>query len=302
MKKIFIRILVLTIFLLALLGGRFLIGEKDIALVAVIIENHEDARPYQEGIEDALIVEEWLVEGFISRFVAVFNRDNLPKRVGPVRSLRPYFLMGLLPWNAMIFHAGGSPEALELAEQYNKLITINGISGAYYDHFERDEDIAPPHNLFITRNNMLDIAETFTRREVSWPPFAYGLAKDAPTAKTIDVNFFNPEHNVQYTFSSAANGYTRSNGTVLNHAKPDNVLILEMPIQGIGEYGRLDIQVIGKGKLLLFRAGKVYEGTWGKTSEFGQFIFANEEGKTLKFSRGQTWIMVLPTLDRVTWE
>ena len=277
-------------------------GKRAIPLVAVMIENHEDARPFQEGLTKALMVEEWLVEGFISRFVVIFNRNDLPAKVGPVRSIRPYFLESLLPWSVMIFHAGGSPEALEIAEKSDRLITINGISGAYYSHFKRDESMSPPHDLFIARNDMLEIADGFNDHRTPWPPFSYGRAKDAPTARTVRVNFFNPDHDVLYTFSSASQKYVRSNGTVQNQAQPENVLMLEMPIAGIGEYGRLKIPVAGHGKLLLFRAGKVYEGTWQKNGTATPFSFTDKTGDPLAFSSGQTWMTVLPTLDRVVWE
>ncbi|MDD5469922.1 MAG: DUF3048 domain-containing protein [Candidatus Peribacteraceae bacterium] len=277
-------------------------GKREIMLAAVMIENHEDARPGQEGLEKALLVEEWLVEGFISRFVAVFDINSLPERVGPVRSIRPYFLEGLLPWRVILFHAGGSPEALEIAQQSKSLMTINGISGAYYNHFKRDAALNPPHDLFIERSQMLAIAGEFKEHRTTWPPFTHGFAKEAPAAQSISVNFFNPEHNVRYTFSSASQKYARSNGRVDHQAHPENVLMLEMPIEGIGEHGRLQILVRGQGKLLLFRAGKVYEGMWQKGGPDVSFSFTGTEGKPLAFSRGQTWMTVLPTLDRVAWE
>ncbi|MDD3896907.1 MAG: DUF3048 domain-containing protein [Candidatus Peribacteraceae bacterium] len=277
-------------------------GKRKVTLVAVMIENHEDARPNQEGLERALLVEEWLVEGFISRFVAVFDVNSLPERVGPVRSIRPYFLEGLLPWRVILFHAGGSPEALEMAEQSKSMVTINGISGTYYNHFERDAALNPPHDLFIERDQMLEIAGEFKEHRTAWPPFTHGFAKEAPTARSISMNFFNPEHNVRYTFSSASQKYARSNGRVDYQARPENVLILEMPIEEIGEHGRLQIPVRGRGKLLLFRAGNVYEGTWQKGGPNASFSFSNMEGEPLAFSRGQTWMTVLPTLERVEWE
>ena len=62
------------------------------SLVWVIIENHENARPYHQGLEKALFVEEFFVEGMITRFLAMFDTADLPPFIGPVRSLRPYFV------------------------------------------------------------------------------------------------------------------------------------------------------------------------------------------------------------------
>jgi hypothetical protein len=74
--------------------------EKDIwqkrRPLAVMIENHSDARP-QSGLQSADIVYEAVAEGGITRFMALYYCNILsgtPNRydVGPVRSARTYFL------------------------------------------------------------------------------------------------------------------------------------------------------------------------------------------------------------------
>jgi len=271
-------------------------------IVAVVIENHESARPHQEGLDDALMVEEWLVEGFISRFVAIFDRGNMPALMGPVRSLRPYMFEGLLPWSAVLLHAGGSPEALELAAGSKRIVDINGLYGAYYGKFERIEGIPAPHDLFIRRAGAESLAAEEDLPGITWPPYHVGMAPAAPAATEIAVNFFSPVHDVQYAYDERTQRYDRTNGDVENQAHPSNVLFLEIPITEVGEYGRLHIQVQGKGKALLFRSGKVYEGRWEKKNDTTAFSFTNGEGDPLSFAHGQTWMTVLPSLERVTWE
>jgi len=282
-------------------GVRLLLG-KEYTLTAVVIENHEDARPNHAGLNDALLIEEWLVEGFISRLVAVFDADNLPSKVGPVRSLRPYFLEALFPWEMAIFHAGGSPQALEIVGSTYKLTSINGI-GSYNDKYERDEDLSPPHDLFIRKKNMKSILKELKPKEkAAWPPYKEGPAKSAPSADIIDLNFFSPVHNITYKYEYSSERYIRRNGEEKSKAQPRNVVVLEMPINNIVEYGRLDISVNSRGNALLFRSGNVYEGRWTKNGRGNTFEFIDDEGKPLVFAYGQTWITVLPTLDRVTWK
>src|SRR3989338_1831670 len=60
--------------------------------VAVMIENHQEARPEHQWLEGALLIEEFLVESGITRFAVLFDAEDLPERIGPVRSLRPYFV------------------------------------------------------------------------------------------------------------------------------------------------------------------------------------------------------------------
>ena len=59
--------------------------------VAVMINNHNQARPYHSGLQDAQIVYEMIVEGGITRMLAVF-KDQTTSRIGPVRSSRHYYL------------------------------------------------------------------------------------------------------------------------------------------------------------------------------------------------------------------
>lgn len=300
------RFLPIIVFLL-ILGGVLLIvavppllrSERN--LVAVIVENHEDARPFQEGLSRALLIEEWLVEGFISRFVAVYDVRSLPPRIGPVRSLRPYFLDGLLPWSLPIFHAGGSPEALERIFASPVHRSINGLAGAYYGLYEREPNTNPPHDFFVPRSTITAQHAEGNYMPTEWPPYVEGGARNGETAEVIHVNFMNPDHNVEYTYRPSTKRYVRRNGDDTQDMEPSNVLILEIPVAEIREYGRLHIPVLGRGKALLFRAGRVYEGFWKKGGEHEWFSFANADGNPLRFARGQTWMTVLPTLERVSW-
>lgn len=290
--------------MLAKLGlAPFFSREKQ--LVAVVIENHEEARQHQLGLEEALLIEEWMVEGLISRFVLLLDMADLPDTVGPVRSLRPYFIDGTMPWSNVFIHAGGSPEALDKFTGKD-MLSINGLRGAYHNLFTRDDSIAAPHNFFITRENILKLPESDRPYARTWPPYETGRAPAGEPATEVDVEFYNPLHNVHYSYKPASQQYVRSNGHVLQHAKPSNVLILEIPIASTGEYGRLHIPVRGEGRLLLFRSGNVYEGTWQKNDLREPFAFfatlEAQEAEPLVFARGQTWLMVVPTLERVDWE
>ena len=75
-----------------------------------------------------------------------------------------------------------------------------------------------------------------------------------------------------------------------------------MPIMGVGELGRLSIKTIGSGPLYLFRNGRVFEGIWKRPALDEPLALLNETDDPLSFANGQTWLMVLPGMDRVTWE
>lgn len=82
------------------------------AVTAIMLENSPDARP-QSGLKDAEVVYEAVAEGGITRFLALYQQKQ-PETIGPVRSIRMYYVDWLTPYNASVAHVGGSAAALQL--------------------------------------------------------------------------------------------------------------------------------------------------------------------------------------------
>ena len=59
-------------------------------IYGVMIDNKAEARP-QSGLSKASIVYEYEVESSITRYMALFENQNVEK-IGPIRSARPYFI------------------------------------------------------------------------------------------------------------------------------------------------------------------------------------------------------------------
>lgn len=55
-----------------------------------MINNISVARPLQSGLQDAYLMYEIIVEGGISRYLALFI-DQSTERIGSIRSARHYF-------------------------------------------------------------------------------------------------------------------------------------------------------------------------------------------------------------------
>ena len=66
------------------------------AVTGVMIENSSDSRP-QSGLKKAGVVYETVAEGGITRFIALYQHDK-PELIGPVRSLRIYYLDWAAPY------------------------------------------------------------------------------------------------------------------------------------------------------------------------------------------------------------
>ncbi len=273
-----------------------------ISLVGVVVENHVDARAHQQGLEKALLVEEWPVEGGISRFLLLFNRADLPEEVGPVRSLRPAFIEGGTPWTSIFVRAGGSPEAESLLLEHPEITDINGLHSTSHDLFFRKNTIPAPHNLFMGHKELENIVKSNESPTVQWPPFPTGKVKDTPMANDITIDFYSNEHLAHYTYQPNKQLYLRSNGAALRQAETANVLVLEVPIRAVGELGRLTIPLQGSGRATLFQAGTVQEGTWTKESFESALSMNNTDGEPLIFQKGTIWMTVVPSLQRLEWK
>lgn len=272
------------------------------AFVSVMIDNHEDARAYQRGLEQAVLVQEQLVEGFITRFEAVFDIHKLPESIGPVRSVRPYFIDGMSPLVPAIFHIGGSPEALQKLAEGNKMTSFNGLS-YLDDKYTYDDEAPAPHHRFLERASLLSMVDTLTPQEPILLPFTY-TKKYTPEekAQTIDINYYSPLHNVRYTYDPETESYNKESGGEARPPSPKNLLILETDVEVIGPYGRLAVRMTGEGDAKLFRNGGMTNARWEKSGDASWFTFKTLSGETLPFHSGQIWMIVLDSLERVSAE
>ena len=90
--------------------------------VAIVVDNVAKAFP-QVGLAQASMVFQAPVEGLETRLLAIYS-DELPPRVGPVRSARPYFMAWAGAFQPFFIHCGASPEARVLLQNPDSLIGI----------------------------------------------------------------------------------------------------------------------------------------------------------------------------------
>ncbi len=64
-------------------------------------------------------------------------------------------------------------------------------------------------------------------------------------------------------------------------------------------HSRPDITTLGKGKALVFREGRVVEGTWSKASANAPTIISDAAGVEIPWVRGHTFIQSVPPSTKV---
>lgn len=282
-------------------------GKENLWPVAIMIDNHTSARP-QSGLQSASIVYETLAEGGIPRFMAVFADPGSLKNIGPVRSTRPYFVRYAAELNAVMAHAGGSPDGLALIKKL-RIQGFLGISGAYAKYFFRAY-AGGVHGLYTNGTKLmaaLKQAGTVKLKPLyqNWTFGESAALAARPNGKhgaTIDFAY-GRSYIAEYRYDKKQDKYLRFTG---GRAQVDrvtgkqivvrNVIILDTPKEKVlDKKGRLDITVIGKGTGYLLKGGTSTKITWAKKNDRTRTIFTDAKTKReIVLTRGNTWVEVVP--------
>lgn len=271
-------------------------------VTAVMIENSLDARP-QSGLYEAGIVFEAIAEGGITRFMALYQEAQ-PKSIGPIRSLRPYYLDFAMPFQASIAHVGGSPDALAQARALN-VRDLDQFSNA--GTYERVSSRYAPHNVYSSMSKLdaLNKAKGFTSSEFTSLARKQEAPAEVPSVQRIALSISSQNYKVGYVYDATTNSYKRSLGGAAHkdqvsgkQISPKVVIVPVMSRSQSGIYSVYD--AIGSGPLFVYQDGGVTKGTWEKTGRKAQFKFKTNDGKTLELNAGQTWITVLDSASKVS--
>ncbi len=274
-------------------------------VTAVMIENSRAARP-QSGLMQAGVVFEAVAEGGITRYLTLFQ-DQTPDYVGPVRSVRPYYIQWAKGFDAPIAHVGGSGEALAM---------IRGAGGKDLDQFFnpnqywRVSSRPAPHNMYSDIQKLRELQTSKGWGTSNFKGFVHSQ-KESPaaqvTARTIDFNISSPIYNPHYDYDPTTNTYLRAlGGEVHKDDKSGQQLAPKVVIGLVVSQGANGIyttyKTIGSGHVYIFQNGIVEEGTWEKTAEDAQITFKKADGKTIELNPGQTWVSVIGGTDRVSFK
>ncbi len=277
------------------------------AVTAIMIENSPDARP-QSGIQEAGVVFEAVAEGGITRFLTLHQQDK-PGIIGPVRSLRMYYVDWLAPFNASVAHVGGSKASLDEIRSGKYRDIDQFFNGASY---WRARDRYAPHNVYTNSEKLdaLNRAKGYNESAFTGFPRIDGKPANTPNATQVTINISSPLYNTSYTYDAASNKYHRFLGGAPHTDRekgqitPSVVIALKVNMVRVFEDGyRESIATIGSGQAVVFQNGTAQDVTWHKPSREAQLSFTDAEGKPVALARGQTWISAVPNgTGSVSWQ
>lgn len=274
--------------------------EKDLAdrpILGVMIENSSEARP-QTGLDSAGIVFETVAEGGITRYLALFQED-MPAEVGPVRSIRAYFLDWAMGFDASIAHVGGSADALAAVDERN----ANSLNQFRYpEPYHRVSSRAAPHNMYASTEGLRELQKDRRHKKADFKeiPRSNDSPSAEPTATNIAINFSSANFQAEFRYDKATNSYTRYlagkphiDAETNQPITVKNVIVIKMP--------SAQINAEGEGEALVFKDGSVQTVSWELDDYKNRIKLIDSNDNEVSLNRGDSWFAVLPGGRTVTY-
>lgn len=274
---------------------------------AVMINNLNEARPYQSGLQDAYIVYEIIVEGGITRMMALF-KDATTERIGSVRSARHYYLDYAVENDAIYAHYGWSPQA----QSDMSTLGVNNINGLYDAAYWR-EDTLPidyEHTAFTSIAKLKSVAEqkgyrmkTTTDSLLNYTVNEVDLSKNDASSSTnkVDIKYSN-YITTTYKYNTDEKVYYRSVNEKLHtdyvtkkQYTAKNIIVAFISNDDMNDLkGRQNLNNIGTGDGYYITDGYSVPITWTKSTRKSQTVYKYKDGKEIEVNDGNTFIQIAP--------
>lgn len=276
--------------------------------IAVMINNHDTARPYHSGLQDAYVIYEMIAEGGYTRYMALF-KDKATERIGSVRSSRPYFLDYALEHDAIYVHWGWSPQA----ESDIATLGISNINGLIYDgkYFYRDHTLGVPleHTGFTSMSliqnaiGRLQYRKTSTQKSLldysptsldysTYPDVLAAMHIHIPYSSIVKTSYiYDPTNQVylRYVNNEVHRDYVTKKPYTFK-----NIILYQVANMAIDSYGRQTLDNIKKGTGYYISLGMAVPITWEKSARGAQTIYRLTDGTPLQVNDGNTFIQIQP--------
>lgn len=272
--------------------------------LAAKIDNHWDARP-QVGLEHTDVVFEELVEGGLTRYVAVWHSD-VPTEIGPVRSIRPMDPDIISPFGGIVAYSGGQNRFVQLMRSTNVYNAIHGQRDTD-DVMYRTKTKAAPHNVIVKAPELIAM-----HPDIVAPAQQYSFASDVagstgaregvPVAG-VDLVFGGSSH-PSWRWEAAGQHWLRfqdaeadldSAGGQLSAA---NVVIVRVGVANDG--GVPKTELIGGGEAWVLSGGGMVHASWFKADRLAPIRLVDDTGAVIRLAPGNSWFELVPNSGSVT--
>jgi hypothetical protein len=265
-------------------------------VVAVKVDNAPLARPYQRGMRQAAVVYQELVEGGLTRFMAVFESTQATSEVGPVRSGRESDIDILRVYaKPPLAFSGAQPGVLALirgAARAGYLIDASYDTAPYL--FRLGERRRDARNFFVVPSRVGQSRGGGDPRDIG---FRFG-PEPGGVPVTVATAAFSPQSRMRVRFDAAKGRWVISQNGRVVPVSPANVIVQEVRTKPsrFHDVHHMNTPLTistGTGTAFVLRDGKRFAGTW-RRSAYGPTRFVDAAGKDILLSTGPTWVFLLP--------
>ena len=284
--------------------------------LCVMIENLPASRP-QVGLKQADLVYEAMVEGGISRFMAVYWENDVEKLM-PVRSARYVFVEWTTDIEGCVYYHIGEARSADPEVNVRSGINKYDVNVLANDYYSRDQACDrvknTEHCAYTSTEKLWTVAKGrgWTGGIEDVQPYKFQSAEDTD-AESHDIHLRLsahdqvPSYQIVWTYDPDTNTYLRSHGTLSSmtpledaavdeQVAPTTVAIIKTSYIFTGDdKNRNKVKVIGDGDANILMNGEIIEGSWEKASADARTTFYDEAGDEIVFPRGQIWIQAMLT-------
>lgn len=294
--------------------------------IAVMIANEVNAVPHY-NLSEASIVYEALVEGSMTRLMAIYEDWEKLDKIGNIRSLRAYYAYWAFEWDAFLVHYGGPYFINYLLEQPTTQ-TVDGNLGSDAGAFFRTTDRKAPHNGYANGQELENVIadKDFSLRyrdltddnhflfaSSSDPNTLNQYGSEAKNATYIDMSGCYPLTRCYFEYNEEDGLYYRSqhlsgdtDGPHIDAATGEQLCFKNILVQNVY------MEDIGEGYLAFschettldgwfFTNGKGIHVNWAKTADYSATRFYDDAGNEILLNTGKTMICVVEQGDIVTF-
>lgn len=259
----------------------------------VQVPNDPSARD-QVGLQAAAIVYEYLTEGGITRFTAIYT--GAPDTIGPIRSGRLISFALTRRYQGLLLASGlsaGSDAVLRSNPVPHVFDTGGGV-------FHRTGDRNPPNNLFAGGTQVQRAVAAASLPHAVLPPGSVPMRSGEPAAM-VTV----PQHGSVYSFDQTTRTYTKQvGGRALADAATGQALHIQLLVvmhttatrtnfpEDVNGQPGLDFDMQSGGRAEFFFDGAQLNGRWSSPSPNTPLRFQLDEGAPVS-PPPLTWIDVV---------
>jgi hypothetical protein len=244
-------------------------------------------------LDSAGIVFEAVTEGGITRYLALYQED-MPKEIGPVRSVRPHFVSWLYGFDASIAHVGGSFNALQLVDSLG-VKTLTQFT--YTEPYRRISERAAPHNVYASMKALRELQQELKHDKSQFNdiPRSDDAPAEMPNAKKISLDFSSPSFAVEFRYDQSSNSYKRflAGEPHIDAAENKQITVKNVVVIKVKGTNSDTIKAVGNGEAWLFKNGTFQKVRWEKSAHDTRIKIVDETGNEVPLNRGDTWIAAL---------